>query len=245
MSARRALSCIAVACVLAGCGAQDPARDFTVGTHRVSAAVPPGWDVIDQGRQIRLRKGSAELVLRDLGPAGPRGVRREVERARDLWSAGQGGAALARMGIVPVPRDLFPTPEAGRAFWKAWSRVSQAPAETLYTDLAPAFDEVLDLVDAMPERDLPALVDSGLATLGHDQRRDVKSRAAASIDGREALDVETWNRLTHAGLQRLLFVLNDGSLLALYTGHDPNRDTVKAFEALGARLHFDAGAPRR
>jgi len=233
------------ACVLAGCGARDTAREFTLGDHQVRVEAPSGWETLDQGRVVRFKNARAELVLQDLGPAGPQGIRREVERARDLWRSGQAAAAATRLGSVPVPRDLFPTPETGREFWAAWSRVSRAPEETPFADVEPAFADILANVDAMPARSLAALVDAGLASLGHDSRRDVKSRGEYVIDGRPAQDVETWNRLTHDYPQRLLFVLNDGYLLVLAADQGAGGDVVKAFERMRASLHFADGKPRR
>ena len=59
--------------------------------------------------------------------------------------------------------------------------------------------------------------DWGLAAVGHDQRREVKSRRTLMIDGREAVEVETWNRLDHTNPQRFFFV-ETMVMLALHTG---------------------------
>lgn len=236
-----ALLAATLASVLPGCGAPDPPRELVVGSHAVRVSIPAGWEVLDQGRQILIRKASAVLVLQDLGPAGPPGIRREVERAQDLWRAGRVHEAQWRMKNVPVPRDLFPTPAHSQAFWATWSKVSSAPSQTAYADLELVFAAILAHIDAMPPRELPTLADAGLAGLGHDQRRDVKARRPRTIDGREALDMETWNRLTHASPQRLLFVLNDGYLLALRTEPGADRETVKVFEAMLDTLQFAAG----
>ena len=71
-----------------------------------------------------------------------------------------------------------------------------------------------------PIRDLYQLADWGLATLTplrNDDRREVKSRRRIVVDGHEAMDIETWNRLDHTWPQRLLFVRAGDDLFALHT----------------------------
>jgi hypothetical protein len=96
-------------------------------------------------------------------------------------------------------------------------------------------------------RDLDELIDWGLAALGagvgHDQQREVKSRRPITVDGREAMDIETWSRLDHANPQRFLLVRDDGDLLALQTVRMAFADTLAAFDAIRDSLHF-VSAPR-
>ena len=88
------------------------------------------------------------------------------------------------------------------------------------------------------------LVEWGLAAVGHDQRRDVKSRRAVTIDGREAMDIETWNRLDHTNPQRIFFVRDEGELLALHTVRMASQDSMAAFEAIRESFHFVVSARR-
>lgn len=90
---------------------------------------------------------------------------------------------------------------------------------------------------------LDELVDWGMAELGHDQRREVKSRRAVTIDGREAVDVETWQRLDHTFPLRMLFVTADDGFLVLHTPRMANEESIKAFELIRDSLHFEAAAP--
>lgn len=135
-------------------------RQLEFGGRRVQVTVPTGWEVLDQGKQKRFRKGEFEIVLQNLGPRTP------------------------------------------------------------------------------PPRDLDELIDWGLAAVGHDQRRDVKSRRTVTIDGREAMDIETWNRLDHTNPQRIFFVTDDGDLLALHTVRMAFEDSLAAFDAIRDSLHF-------
>jgi hypothetical protein len=86
--------------------------------------------------------------------------------------------------------------------------------------------------------DVDAYVDWGLATVGHDQRREVKSRRTITIDGRDAIDIETWNRLDHTNPQRILLVIDGGDLLALHTERMAFADSLAAFDALRDSFHF-------
>jgi len=74
--------------------------------------------------------------------------------------------------------------------------------------------------------------------VGHDQRRDVKSRVAVTLDGRKAMDIETWNRLDHTNPQRIFFAIDDGDLLALHTERMAFEDSLAAFDAIRDSLHF-------
>ena len=93
-----------------------------------------------------------------------------------------------------------------------------------------------------PPLDPDALIDWGLAAVdagvGHDQRREVRWRRKVTIDGREAVDIETWNRLDHTNPQRIFFVSEDGDLLVLQTVGMALGDSQAAFEAIRNSLHF-------
>ena len=88
-----------------------------------------------------------------------------------------------------------------------------------------------------PARDLDQLVDWGLAAVGHNERRDMKSRREVTVDGREAIDIETWNRLDHTNPQRIFFVIDDGEVIALHTERMALEDSLAAFDALRDSLH--------
>ena len=85
---------------------------------------------------------------------------------------------------------------------------------------------------------------ASLTSLSDDQRREVKSRSAMTIDSHEAMDVETWNRLDHTWPQRLLFVRADDDLLALQTTRLADAETLKAFESILDSLHFTSSVRR-
>ena len=136
-------------------------REFELGARRVQLIVPNGWELLDQGRQKRFRKGEFEIVLESLGR---------------------------------------PTPADGN---------------------------------------LNLLVEWALRALDHnDERSEVKSRNTSVIDGREAVDVETWNRLDHSNPRRILLVKDQDDVLALHTVRMALADTLAAFDALRTSFHF-------
>ena len=94
-----------------------------------------------------------------------------------------------------------------------------------------------------PPRDMDELVDWGLAAVGHNQRRDVKSRRKITIDGRDAMDIETWSRLDHTNIQRIFLVDDDGEMVALSTAGMAFEDSLAAFDAIRDSLHFVSDRP--
>ena len=106
------------------------------------------------------------------------------------------------------------------------------------------FEIVLQFLEpsTSPSRELDELIDWGMAELGAeigpDKRREVKSRRSVVLDGREAFDIETWNRLDHTNPQRIFFVKDDGDLLALHTERMALGDTLAAFDSIRDSLHF-------
>ena len=241
---------IAAALVIASaCGNRDARaglaadKEFEFAAHRVRAAVPGNWSVLDQGRQKRLRNGESEIVLENLGPADPDGVRREVERARDLWKAGQSGEAQLALNNLHAPAELFPTAEDNRAYQVVRARLAVYREERPFETVAADFVELLGRVSELPARTADQLAEWGLTQLGHDQRRDVKSRRTLTVDGHDAVEIETWSRLDHTYPQRFLFVADSGDLLALHTPREADAASAKVFESVSDSLHFLAPGP--
>jgi hypothetical protein len=89
-----------------------------------------------------------------------------------------------------------------------------------------------------PPRNLDELIDWGLEQVGHNQRREEKSRRAVMLDGREGMDIETWHRLDHSNPQRIFLVEDDGDLLALHTVGMAFEESLVAFGAIRNSLHL-------
>ena len=265
MSRRRtAVVVVALAAALSACGRPDPPRDIEVGTHRVTARIPAGWEIFEQGQQALFkappltdaqyreldRSGKlphnplAAVRLRDFGPVLPEGLKREIGDIEDQWRAGRVAYARTKMQALETTRALLPGLFAQEDFRVAWATNMTAPDDEPYTDAVAAnFATILSLLDATPPPTLGKLADWALPRLGHDGRRDIASRKLVSVGGREAEEIETWNRLSHTSSQRLLFMTDGGSLLVLHSEPASGEDNTRAYETIRASLQFTrAGA---
>jgi hypothetical protein len=162
--------------------------------------------------------------------------------ARMLMLALLAGSACARSSAPPAPKEFELGAHRVQVIVPAgWEALDQGKQKRFRKG---EFEIVLQNVGSPkpPPRDLDELVDWGLVQLGagvgHDQRRELKSRRTVMLDGREAVDIETWNRLDHTNPQRIFFVDDDGELLALHTERMAFEDTLAAFDAIRDSLHF-------
>ena len=219
----------------AGC-TREVRQQLDIGVHHVSIVAGPDWRHVDQGRRHQLRRGEILLVLEDLGPVGREGIRREVERARDLCRRGREGEARTLMGQVPVPAEHFPSLDERQAFWRSWHEVSGAPAGLDAAAMADRFDRLLDAITALRDRTAEEEVDGALRAMGEDQRRSVASQVVLRQEGREAVIVETWNRLSHEDRRRFALVRDAGYLLVLRTERGPWLASRAAFDRVQGSL---------
>jgi hypothetical protein len=234
--------CAGIAIALPGCEKLAGPRQFAVGQHHIRFVVPHGWEAQDLDGQVLLRHGASQLVLQDLAPAGPAGIRREVEQARELWRQGRSRDARWRMRAAAIPSHLFETAGQRKTFWVTWAKVSGAPEDADFAVVESAFDEVMATVAAIRPRALDALVENALAELDLD-RSDVTQRRAIAIGGREGLVVDSWDRLSHARERRIALVLNQGHLLALRTEWGDPQPMKLALDAVLATLQFGSAEP--
>jgi hypothetical protein len=231
---------------LAACAQPEPVRhSLTLGTERVSVATPEGWELVDRGDAVILRKADMDLRLETIGPVGPVGIRREVERARQLWSEGRDQDSRWRLRTVRVPDALFATPAQREAFWAAWHEVSDENAS--HGAIAAGFDHILASVAEMKPMDHDALADAWLAQVDPHRRREVASRRALTVDGRPAIVLDTWYRVDHTQPRRIALVFDDGYALALQTGQGafgpgPLAPQVVMVELLLGSLRFEPAA---
>lgn len=225
---------MAVAC-------EPPSRAVAVGEHRLFVAVPSGWQVLDQGRQVVFRKAAAEseLVLSDLGAARPEGFRKEVLRARDLWRAGRESEARSRLREVPLRDKLFATRDDYDRLFAAWQALEGMPLDTTFANVNVLFDKFLHVIDSTQPPTLEAIADDTLPRIGHDEQRfELKSRQTTRVDGREAIAVDTWRSLTHTDLRRYLIVVNEGRVLVLRCERCSDPLINDGFDQVSESLHF-------
>ena len=165
-------------------------------------------------------------------------VRRTAQLTLALMVAAASASSCAHEKAAPGPREFalgvhrvqVIVPEGWEALDQGrQKRFRRGEFEIVLENLGPP---------TPPHRDVDSLVDWGLAEVGHDERREVKSRRPVTLDGREAFDIETWNRLDHTNLQKIFLVIDEGDLLALHTVRMALGDTLAAFDAIRDSLHF-------
>jgi hypothetical protein len=125
------------------------------------------------------------------------------------------------------------------AEYKTWDRTGRAPGKgngsVRIRDLGAAAAE------GNPAPPLSDFATRALAKLGHDQRRDIEFRRPLLFDGREAEEIGTWQRATHTMPQRLLFVLDDGAVLAIASEPLGGEESLSGYEAIRGSLQFGVG----
>jgi hypothetical protein len=221
--------------LLAGCAADaPPPTTVQVGVHRVSFAVPEGFVHYDHGREQRLERTEGDLVITDLGPVTAEGFRRALREARELSRAGRRDDAAAVLRDIRLWR-AFADEDDRREATQAEDRIARG-ISTGETDAA--YEALEGLFDRLPPPELPELARDELAGLGHNERRDVEREERLHLDGRDALWISTWQRMTHDLRRRHVFTVNRGNLLVIRT--DMGRDEVlgPAFEELVRSFAF-------
>jgi hypothetical protein len=224
-----------VVATLVGCGpAVPPPVTVQVGVHRVSFAVPDGFVHYDHGREQRLERTEGDLVITDLGPVTTDGYRRVIDEARGLSRAGQPDDAATLLRDLRL-WTVFSDDETTREVLQTVDRIANSRSET---EVETAFDSLEGLVGGLPPPVLRELAYRALDDLDHDDRRDIEREARLHLGGRDALQITTWQRLTHDLRRRHIFVLDRGNLLVIRT--DMGRDEVlgPAFEELRRSFSF-------
>jgi len=236
---------LASAFAVAACAPRMVRHELTLGSERISVVLPEAWQVVDRGETVIVKDGDTELRIERLGPAGPLGIRREVERARALWNEGRTKDARWRLRTIPVPDALFASTSQRDAFWAAWSEVSDESADPRSVDAG--FEHILANAAALKSADPETIADALLESEDRDQRREVATRRRRTVDGREAVVLDTWQRSTHTSRERLAFVFDDGAVIAVRT--QPSAFAVTAFasravafEQVLLSLRFERGA---
>ena len=87
-------------------------------------------------------------------------------------------------------------------------------------------------------RDLDKAVERAMVMAREDGRRETASRDSLRITGRDARVIDTWDHLSHQYRKRYLFVINEKSLLAVYTMQGRFESMERIFNELTASLAF-------
>jgi len=231
---RAGVGAVATAGLALACGGPPESVAVDIGVHRVSLTIPDGWQHYDHGREHRLETGEGDLVLTDLGPVAADGYRTVILEARDLTRKGQREEAkqlLYRLAGGHAVGDDALRAALEECLDAIWREESPAMAEA-------AFASLLDRLDGLPEPDLATLALVALADFDHGPRRDIERQGRLILDGTEAYRILTWQRLTHNGRRRHVFVVNRGNLLVIRTAMGPDDVLGPAFDAVVESMVF-------
>lgn len=238
--------------VAIGCRPADHSTTTTVDLdrHRATFVVPSGWLHIDHGREQIFEKETARISIADLGPATPGGFRETLEEARDLFRDNQWEDARSLL-IASNPRSFFPKTEQWNAMkdpWRIVTNIRRRKGENVLGDVSMevswevenGFHDLLVAVGTMESPSLETLSLHALEELGYDSLRGIASQEATAISGRSARLIDTWDRLSHTGRRRFLFISSDGRLLCMHTKAGFFEVTEPAFESLRESLSLAA-----
>jgi len=228
------VAAVVVVGMVVACGGAPEPMTVDIGAHRVSLIVPDGWQHYDHGREHRLETGEGDLVLTDLGPVAADGYHTVILEALDLTRRGQRVEAkqlLNRLAGGHAVGDDALRAALEECLNAVWRDEPLATAEA-------AFASLLDQLDRLPEPDLATLASVALADFDHGPRRDIERRGRLILDGKEAYRILTWQRLTHDGRRRHVFVVNRGNLLVIRTAMGPDEVLGPAFDAVVQSVVF-------
>lgn len=85
---------------------------------------------------------------------------------------------------------------------------------------------------------LDLATERALEELGENQRRETASLDTLTIGGRLGYLIDTWETVSHQYRKRYLFVLNERSLLALYTMQGRFENMAETFDMMATSLAF-------
>ncbi len=225
---------VVVAGLVLACGSAPEPVTVDIGVHRISLIVPDDWQHYDHGPEHRLETGEGDLVLTDLGPVAAGGFCTVIIEARDLARRGQREEAkqlLNRLAGGNKVGDDALRAALEECLDAVWRDESPATVEA-------AFASLLEEFDRLPEPDLATLASVALADFDHGPRRDIELQGRLILDGKEAYRILTWQRLTHDGRRRHVFVVNRGNLLVIRTAMGPDEVLGPAFDAVVRSVVF-------
>jgi hypothetical protein len=224
-----------------GCTRHAPAKlSMRVGHHLVRCVPPAGWEHLDHGRKQVFRREEMEIFLADLGPANREGLERELEAARRIAEAGRVLDAFERVRELEGPPLFLASWQQRAEFWRVWNGV------VLYGDRAGraaiegGFESLLAGAALLPAVTPDGLVAYALHRVTETPRRELAHKARRAVGGREWIDVETWDRVTHLERRRLACVDDHGYLLVLGIERGPIVLTAPVYEALLGSIEIAA-----
>ena len=237
---------LALVTSLSGC-AEDrsqPVKPATVrvekqiGLHQLRFSVPHGWQHLDQGATQAFRNAGALLELQDLGTFSRLATIRHVEQAQDLYSKGESLAAQEHLKRLPYLQAAFLKAEDWLRVENSWRQLTQQQERARPKDINQAYEQVLSMLYQQPKSDLAAVAEMLLQLEDRSGQREVARQSELSIDGRKAVLIETWDRLSHSMQQPNLFVRNEGNILRLSVRLGSYDSVAEPFDQIARSLSF-------
>ncbi len=201
--------------------------------------MPEGWQHYDHGLQHRFENGTSHITLTDLGPVLPESLLREIEHARELFRQDRGNDARTILHGLS-PRGVFPSQQGWEAFERPWSKLRRVGGTRpiVVEEVEHAFTEAISRIAALPAPDLPTIAVAALEGMFQGAHREIARRQATTLDGVDALLIDTWDRLTHEARKRYLFMLNRGNLLVVRMELGKFSEMEPAFDTLLSTLRL-------
>ena len=217
-----------------GCGGPPDPVTVEVGVHRISIVIPDGWHRYDHGREQRLETSDGDIVLTDLGPVTAVGYRPVIAAAREHLREGR------REDARQTLEDLRRAPSIdAEDLWSAIDRsLDLCRTGRSTADVEASLDAILAEADRRSEPDLSSLASASLAAFDHGPRRDIEREERRVLDGREARQIVTWQRLTHDHRRWHLCVVDRGHLLVIRTTSGSDAALGPAFDTVVRSLTF-------
>jgi len=234
-----------------GCGENLPKPEQTadvrieklVGIHQLNFIVPQGWQHLDQGASQAFRNAGALLELHDLGTFSRLDIIDHIKAAQELYANGEPLAAQEHVKRLPYIQAAFLKAEDWLRVEDSWRTLTERQERDRPRDVKSAYEQVLNSLYQQPKTDLSLVAEKLLQIEDRNGQREVSQENALSIDGRKAVLIDTWDRLSHSMKKQHLFVLNEGNILALTVRLGPYDSVAQPFNEIARSLTFATAAP--
>ena len=232
--------------LLAACGAEvsqptEPAIELVdqkVGSHQLQFTVPKGWQHLDLGGIQSFRGSGALLEMEDLGTYSRSGLTKHIEQAQRLYRGGNRLAAQEHLKRLPFFQGAFLKSDDWRQVEPFWKTLMRGQEQDQPERVKQAYQQVLTILSQQPRTDFETVTRKLLDIEDRNGQRDIAEWEIVSIDGRKAVLVETWDKLSHSMKQKRLFILNEDNILSLRVRSGPYEDIVAPFDQITASIEF-------
>ena len=210
----------------------------TIGHHKLRFTVPRGWQHLQQGATQSLRRSGALLEFTDLGTFSWSGVKRQIKEAQRLTASGDTVAAQALLKQLPYLQALFLNADSWHDVRPLWETLTHRQGTTPLPKVADSYAKLLRHLAYQPDVDFQAVTSKLLQLKNPHGQREEASRRVFDVDGRPAIEVTTWDKLSHTMHRSYLFVLNGDNILQLRVTLGTQDTYAPAFNEIVSSLRF-------